>query len=141
MTRRIPAAVRQRVAEVAHRRCGYCLTAERVIGPLLEMDHIIPEAQGGSDDESNLFLACPMCNGHKADRTTAMDPESGQMVPLFNPRIQVWCEHFEWAENGAMIRGLTPTGRATVSALNMNHPDIVSARRLWTIAGWHPPVD
>lgn len=43
-------------------RCGYCLTSQRVIGPLLEIDHIVPQAQGGTHDEDNLFLACPMCN-------------------------------------------------------------------------------
>src|SRR5437764_1015296 len=37
----ISAALRQRVAETARFRCGYCLTSQRIIGPLLEIDHII----------------------------------------------------------------------------------------------------
>jgi hypothetical protein len=61
-------------------------------------------------------------------------------VPLFNPRSGVWDEHFEWIEEGTVIRGKTPQGRATAAALYMNHPDIVAARRLWVIAGWHPPT-
>lgn len=137
----IPAARRQRVAETARFRCGYCLTSQRITGPLLEIDHIIPEARGGTSDEDNLFLACPMCNSHKADRLEAVDPESMATVPLFNPRTEVWSEHFEWIEEGTVIRGKTAKGRATVATLNMNHPDIVAARRLWVIAGWHPPVD
>jgi 5-methylcytosine-specific restriction endonuclease McrA len=141
MTSRIPAALRRQVAEAARYRCGYCLTAERVVGPLLEVDHIIPEAQGGTGDESNLWLACPMCNSHKADRMTAMDPESKAIISVFNPRVDSWDEHFAWVESGSVIRGRTPTGRATVGALNMNHPDIVAARRLWVLAGWHPPTD
>jgi hypothetical protein len=40
-----------------------------------------------------------------------------------------------------MIRGKTPQGRATVVALQMKHQDIVAARRLWVIAGWHPPTE
>jgi len=40
-----------------------------------------------------------------------------------------------------MIEGRTAVGRATVTALNMNHPDIVAARRLWIEVGWHPPAD
>ena len=141
MTQRIPGALRQRVAAAAHHRCGYCLTSERVGGPLLEIDHLIPEARGGTSDESNLWLACPMCNSHKSDRTTATDPESGAKVPLFNPRTESWDEHFEWADNGAIICGKTPTGRATVATLKMNHPDVMAVRRLWILAGWHPPAD
>jgi len=41
----------------------------------------------------------------------------------------------------ACIVGLTPTGRATVTALNLNNPYIVPARRLWALAGWHPPKE
>jgi 5-methylcytosine-specific restriction endonuclease McrA len=56
--RTISAALRQRVAEAARFRCGYCLTAQRIIGPLLEIDHLIPESRGGTSDEENLWLAC-----------------------------------------------------------------------------------
>ena len=110
-------------------------------GPVLEIDHIIPEARGGTSVEENLWLACPMCNSHKADRQEALDPESRAMVALFNPRAERWEEHFEWIEDGTIIQGKSPQGRATVMALQMNHPDIVAARRLWVIAGWHPPTE
>ncbi|HXV44501.1 MAG TPA: HNH endonuclease signature motif containing protein [Anaerolineae bacterium] len=81
-TQPISAALRQRVAAAARFRCGYCLTSQQIIGPLLEIDHIIPEAKGGTSDEENLFLACPMCNSHKATRLEATDPESLLAVPL-----------------------------------------------------------
>jgi hypothetical protein len=61
------------------------------------------------------------------------------MVPLFNPRIQVWSQHFAWQRNGQIIHGLTPTGRATVERLRMNLPRIVEARAIWVRAGAHPP--
>jgi 5-methylcytosine-specific restriction endonuclease McrA len=54
----ISGALRQRVAEAVRLRCGYCLTSQRNIGPLLEIDHIIPEARGGTSDEENLWLRC-----------------------------------------------------------------------------------
>ena len=135
----ISAALRQRVAEASRFRCGYCLTSQRVIGPLLEIDHIIPEAHGGSSEEANLFLACPMCNSHKGDRLTAIDPETQLVAALFNPRMERWDDHFAWSDGGAVLQGRTPTGRATVIALAMNHPDMVATRRLWVLAGWHPP--
>jgi hypothetical protein len=140
-TARIPTALRQRVAEAARFRCGYCLTSQRIIGPLLEIDHYIPEAHGGTSDEENLWLACPMCNSHKSDRIDAIDPETGVIASIFNPRQEQWQNHFEWVEGGTVIRGKTRVGRATVAALQMNHPDIVAARRLWVEVGWHPPDD
>ncbi len=140
-THRISAALRQRIGERARWRCAYCLTAQAVIGPFLEVDHIVPEALGGSAKEENLTLGCPMCNGHKADRVDAEDPESRARVSLFNPHLDCWSDHFEWAEAGAWILGRTAIGRATVQALCMNHPDMVAARRLWVLAGWHPPKD
>ncbi len=135
----ISAALRQHVAETSRFRCGYCLTSQLIIGPLLEIDHIIPGSRGGKSDEENLCLACPMCNSHKAARQEAVDPKSGVLVPLFNPRSDRWQVHFEWAETHTVIHGKTQRGRATVVALQMNHPDMVAARRLWVLASWHPP--
>lgn len=137
--RRVPKAVRRRVAEAAGYRCGYCLTSQEIVGPLLEIDHLMPEALGGSSDESNLWLACPHCNGAKAARIEGIDPQTGQAAPLFNPRLEQWADHFIWSDGGALIEGLTPVGRATVESLKMNHPDIVATRRLWMEVGWHPP--
>ncbi|MCY7332966.1 MAG: HNH endonuclease [Pseudanabaena sp. CAN_BIN31] len=33
---------------------------------ILEIDHIIAKATGGTDDEKNLWLACRLCNNFKA---------------------------------------------------------------------------
>jgi hypothetical protein len=136
---RISAALRLRVAETSRFRCGCCLTSRHIIGPLLEIDHIIPESRGGTHDEDNLVLACPMCNGHKADKVEATDPDTQVTVALFNPRRQQWHEHFEWIEDGTVVRGKTATERATVATLLMNHPYTVLARSLWVSVGWHPP--
>jgi len=138
-TGEIPPAVRQRVANAAKHRCGYCQTQEIVIGMPLEIEHIVPIAAGGSSDEDNLWLACPRCNRHKGVRTRATDPETGEDVPLFNPRRQRWQEHFTWQQGGATVVGLTPTGRATVATLLMNNPFVVRARQIWIAWGWHPP--
>lgn len=138
---RIPPALRQRVAEPARHHCGYCLTSERLIGPLLEIDHSFPEARGGTSDEANLWLACPLCNSHTSDRISVVDPETGAPVPLFNPRLQRWDGHFVWTDGATSIAGTTDVGRATIVALQMNHPDMVTTRALWVSVGWHPPSD
>lgn len=136
---RLAKAVRDRVAEAARHRCGYCLTAETVVGTPMEIDHIIPQSRGGPSTDENLWLACSLCNSHKADRIAAVDPVTGDIVMLFDPRRQAWREHFAWSEDGESIAGLTPVGRATVVALNLNRPSLVRARREWVAAGWHPP--
>lgn len=105
----------------------------------MEIDHLVPERRGGATVEENLWLACPLCNGHKADRISAPDPVSGQDVPLFNPRREVWREHFAWVDRGARVLGVTALGRATVEALKLNRPALVRARRRWVEVGWHPP--
>ncbi|MBC8447685.1 MAG: HNH endonuclease, partial [Chloroflexi bacterium] len=94
---------------------------------------------GGLTEEDNLWLACSLCNENKGIRTVALDPLTGEMAPLFNPRRQVWQEHFAWIAEGDRIIGLTAIGRATVIALNLNRLSLVKARQVWVAAGWHPP--
>lgn len=131
----------ERIAKQARHRCGYCLTLESVVGAPMELEHIVPESLGGKTEEPNLWLACPRCNAHKADRIAAADPHSGRVVRLFNPRRQIWSSHFEWSDSGDVIVGKTPTGRATVAALQLNRAALVAARRAWITVGWHPPKD
>lgn len=137
----IPKALRERVSKQALYQCGYCLTQEAIVGTPMEIDHIIPEALGGTTEEDNVWLACSLCNEHKGDRIAALDPVTGEVVRLFDPRHQRWVEHFVWAEDGAHIVGLTATGRATVIALHLNRPSLVRSRQLWVRVGWHPPTD
>ena len=143
MVRRvIPAEIDRRVREAARNRCGYCLSPQHLVMAGLEVEYTIPLAKGGTNDETNLWLACPLCNGHKSDKISAIDPETGVTVPLFNPRTQVWAEHFAWSDDGIRIIGRTPIGRATVVALHLSDdPDAITVRSYWVRAGWHPPED
>ena len=106
---------------------------------ILEIEHIIPKAAGGTDDEDNLWLACRLCNSYKAAQTQGQDFVSNRKVKLFNPRQQKWSRHFAWINNGTHITGLTACGRATVLALQLNNPYAVTVRQAWISAGWHPP--
>ena len=126
----------RRVHQRAANRCEYCQTAQRVMGQAMHVEHIHPD---GPDALENLCLSCPGCNLSKARATAAPDPETDETVPLFHPRSQSWSEHFEWIQNGQVLRGLTPTGRATIVRLRMNQPRIVEARSIWILAGIHPP--
>jgi len=139
---KIPAEVEQRVRAAAHHRCGYCLSPQHLVMAPLEIDHLIPVAHGGTDDEENLWLACPICNGHKSDKMGGVDPETGQQTPLFNPRTQVWSDHFRWSDDGLLVIDKTLIGRATVVALRLsNDAAALRVRANWVTVGWHPPKD
>jgi len=139
---RVSGDVDARIRAQARNRCGYCLGHQDYVLARLHIDHIIPQSHGGNSDESNLWLSCPLCNGHKSDKVTALDPETGVVAPIFNPRTQQWQHHFRWADDGVHIIGLTPIGRGTIAALHLNDdPIALTVRRNWVRAGWHPPED
>lgn len=137
----IPAELRRSVAAASRYRCGYCLSAQDIMGIRLHVEHIIPLVLGGQTVAENLWLACPLCNGFKGTQVYAVDPETGANVPLYNPRTQNWYEHFAWSEDGTEVIGQTTVGRATTLALQLNNEYITPARRRWVAAGWHPPND
>lgn len=137
----ISAELRRQVRDDASARCGYCHSPEAFLGMPLDVEHLLPEALGGSTVRENLWLACTRCNDFKGDRVGTVDPETGQRVPFFNPRTQRWTEHFAWSPDGARIEGQTPAGRATIEALRLNNEFILIARRFWIESGRWPPVD
>lgn len=81
----------------------------------------------------------PRCNESKGKLIEAVDPQTGESMPLYNPRTQEWATHFAWSEDGTRIIGQTAVGRATVEALSLNDDLRVRARAIWVEAGYHPP--
>lgn len=124
--------VRQRARD----RCEYCLIWQEHYQSTLHVEHIVAKKHGGDDDPLNLALSCNHCNLHKGSNLAGLDPDSGQLVPLFNPRKDLWFEHFEL--NGAVIRGLTPTARATVHVLSMNASHMIDLRADLIAIGEYP---
>lgn len=112
------AELRQFVRTRAGNRCEYCRLPQHAIDGVLQIEHIIARQHGGGDEAVNLALACDQCNLHKGPNLSAIDPESDQIIQLFNPRREAWDEHFHFV--GAEIVGRTATGRATARLLNMN---------------------
>lgn len=138
-TTRVGKRLRAQVLTDARGRCGYCLSSEEITGAPLEIEHTVPEALGGLTTRANLWAVCRYCNLLKRDQVSARDPDTEALTALFNPREQRWSDHFVWSEEGLHIRGRTPTGRATVGALDLNRALLVRARAYWIAAGWHPP--
>ena len=113
------AALRTQARLRAGNRCEYCrLRQEDERFYSFHVEHILPRQHGGTDDLLNLALACCHCNRHKGPNLAALDPETGAMTRLFDPRHDIWSEHFRAV--GAVIAGRTPIGRATARLLKMN---------------------
>jgi len=131
-----PETLRDAVVRRAGHRCEYCqLSAQLHVGGF-ELDHIVPRSRGGQMDMANMALACPHCNVRKWAHIDGEAPESGQRVALFNPRMQRWEDHFQWSvQHPFAIVGISAHGRTTVARLQMNHPDLVSIRRLLASVG------
>ncbi len=131
---RLDAEVRRR----AGNRCEYCGLSQLGQEATFHIDHILPRAAGGATAAENLALACVSCSLRKSARETARDPETGQDVPLFNPRTQAWTDHFAW--KGEWVVPLTAIGRTTAAALAMNRPLVLAIRVEEIARDRHPPA-
>lgn len=140
-SRQISEEVRARIRTQAKNQCGYCRSLQKYVLGVLEIEHIIPKALGGTDDEENLWLSCRLCNSFKGIQTHGQDPITNRKAKLFNPRQQKWSRHFTWTNNDTHIMGQTACGRATVLALQLNNAYAVTVRQAWVSVGWHPPTE
>lgn len=135
----IPVGLRRLVLQRAAGCCEYCRLSQQGQEASFHIDHIIPVAAGGQTVVRNLALACVSCSLRKAARQTALDPQTGREVALFNPRLAQWRTHFQW--EGVSLRGRTATGRATIAALDMNRALMLAIRQEETALGRHPPSE
>lgn len=117
----IPSRLRAEVFARDGGCCTWCHLAQLGHGATFHVDHIRPRCRGGVTAIDNLALQCPSCSLHKSDRIDAVDPLTGEIVPLFHPLAQAWRDHFRLEEDG-VCTGLSEVGRATASALGMNQP-------------------
>lgn len=90
----VSSRLRRQVKERASGRCEYCLLSAADAFFPHEADHIIAEKHGGASAMDNLALACFDCNRFKGSDIASLDPGTGDLVALFNPRTQRWNEHF-----------------------------------------------
>jgi hypothetical protein len=137
----VDAAQRLAIEERAAYRCEYCRLPMQGQIATFPVDHLLPRSLGGESVLPNLALACPHCNGHKWAHTSATDPETQTKVPLYNPRVDHWEDHFRWSSTDiTVLEGITARGRATIALLQMNHDNMVEIRRLWCSLHIFPSV-
>jgi len=118
----------------ADRQCEYCRYPESESSLAFAVDHIIARQHRGPTVSENLALACGFCNLHKGPNIAGLDPESGELCRLFNPRTDRWRDHFQW--DGVRILGLSPFGRTTIEVLAMNDGQQISMRQVLMRLGW-----
>jgi len=135
--RQIPIALRRLVVERAANRCEYCGLAQAGQSATFHIDHAFPVSAGGATTAENLALACVSCSLRKSARQIVLDPQTGEIAPIFNPRQAQWREHFGWDD--VLVFGKTPTGRATVAALQMNRAIVLAIRSEEKLFHRHPP--
>ena len=87
-------ASRRLVIERVGRRCEYCLVDEDSAGFPHQIDRIISRKHGGSSGIGNLAYACVLCNRYKGSDIASID-RSGNPIRFFDPRRDVWDEHFK----------------------------------------------
>ena len=137
--------LKQAIRKRANYICEYCHSPEKLSANRFTVDHVIPKSLGGSDELDNLALACRRCNERRYNFVASIDPETKNIVPIFNPRTQKWADHFIWLDKGVVIEGTTPVGRATCLRLDLNdtrYPEkdsIRETRRFWIQTELHPP--
>ncbi|MCC5654699.1 HNH endonuclease [Nostoc sp. XA013] len=138
MSERVPESIRRIVAARARGYCEYCYCWEQFATQSFTIEHIKPRIAGGETILENLAWSCFGCNSYKHTKTQAIDSETGEKIALYNPRLQVWKEHFNWSDDFTEVIGKTPCGRATVKALRLNRSGVVNLRRLLRSANLHP---
>ncbi len=130
------AATRTLVWRRAEGRCEYCqLHQDEYEFQTFHVEHIIAKQHGGSDDETNLCLACSECNWAKGPNLAGL--LDNKLVALFHPRRQNWNRHFRW--DRTTLVGKTRAGLVTLQVLDMNSASRVMLRENLLFEGRFPP--
>lgn len=135
---RVSSLIRKQVIDRANDCCEYCLLAQGEDQFPYEIEHIIATKHGGQSTVANLAWSCLSCNKNKGSDIASNDPVTGDLVRLFNPRIQAWDDHFKLNPHSSKIEGISPEGRVTVFLLKMNSREQLEYRQLATELGAYP---
>ena len=125
----VSAQLRRTVIERARSCCEYCLQPAAFAFCSHQIDHIIAEKHGGKTVDNNLALACKLCNTLKGSDLASIDPESQEIVRLYQPRHDRWQDHFQLKESELVP--LTAIARTTIWLLHLNQDDRLRERLVW----------
>lgn len=122
----IPNAMRLFVAHRAAFRCEYCRIPDLGFALPFQVDHIRSLKHAGPTVLSNLAYCCPDCNRYKGSDLGSYLGNETTLTRFFNPRKDVWEEHFSVEESA--IQGKTPEGKVTALIFQFNTPQRIIYR-------------
>lgn len=136
MTSYVSDELRRLVANRAERLCEYCLIHEDDTFFGCEIDHIVSLKHSGPAEAMNLAYACSFCKRNKGSDIASVSGVAGELVRFFNPRIDLWSEHFRL--DRSLIEPLTSIGEATARILKFNESERVLERETLIAIGRYP---
>lgn len=128
MSRYVSDELAKLVIERAANKCEYCRisTEDTYLGG--EIDHIRSIKHNGKTILDNLAFACQPCNRNKGSDLGSISEISNELVRFYNPRIDIWTEHFKANDNGE-IEALTEIGEVTAAIFGLNDLERVAERK------------
>ena len=96
---------RQHIYEKYNFTCQYCgwsgaTNFEQWIRGRFAIDHVVPTKHGGSDDDSNLVLACGVCNTLKGQEPCQSVSEGKEIIARKKKEAEAWFKRFVLKELG-----------------------------------------
>jgi hypothetical protein len=139
----ISAELRRLVVARANRLCEYCLLHEDDSYFGCQVDHIISEKHGGLTLADNLAFACTTCNRSKGSDvgSIVMPFKGGIFSRFFNPRTDLWREHFMLDADGISIIPLSNIGEVTERILGFNTTERLLERQNLQEINRYPAVE
>jgi hypothetical protein len=128
MSRYVSENLRAEVELRAKGVCEYCRIAieDTYFGG--EIDHIVSLKHRGQTELGNLALACQVCNRNKGSDLGSISEASKNLTRFFNPRTDVWNEHFRLNSDGE-IKPSTEIGEVTALIFGFNVPERIAERK------------
>jgi hypothetical protein len=136
----IPISIQRAILELSKNYCEYCVLPSNFSTDFFHFEHIIPLVLDGRTNVENLARSCGICNNNKRDKIEYIDPLTQLIVRLYNPRQDIWMDHFQWSDDDLFVIGITPIGRATIALLKLNRSNATNLRKLLKMADLHPPL-
>lgn len=133
----IPEKIRNQAWLRASGCCEYCLLHYESAFFTHEIDHIISLKHKGKNILINFALACYYCNRNKGTDIGSIYKD--EFIRFFNPRKDIWHEHFELDKPTATIHALSPIGEVTATIFGFNHIDRIIERQILIAANKYPP--
>ncbi len=134
----VSAELRRLVVARADSLCEYCLVHADDAFFGCEVDHVVSEKHGGLTTADNLAFACLPCNRRKGSDIGSVAEGTGALTRFYNPRTDVWFEHFSYDGEGSVIRPLSEIGEVTARILGFNQPEQILERESLCTVGRYP---